>query len=272
MCNSSVTADYCKLFNCDKRRGSYCCWYCDLRAACKKPCFNSPDKCGLHREGLRKMGRPIDAHVYYSDPMNEKNYYHFNQMEYVKATADMAEHVIIPITHKGGDYLTACGVMVTLLEAGIKKFLCRNTDEVLLSNMQALAVMLFVKEQREEIRGVGAKSLAGWRESGLNVEDYLLVGDTVDEEMVDYFRNILPPLRDGRVLQPEEPYSCEPDELGRYRNTYITFAQRGSGWYYAGLCFAGDTVNRTAYKSTLDRQIDVLKASLAAQNAEPETA
>lgn len=34
----------CGLFNCDKRRGSYCCYYCDKD--CDNRCINDPSACG----------------------------------------------------------------------------------------------------------------------------------------------------------------------------------------------------------------------------------
>ena len=36
---------YCKIFNCDKRRGNYCCYYCPQKKECKNPCRNRPKKC-----------------------------------------------------------------------------------------------------------------------------------------------------------------------------------------------------------------------------------
>lgn len=36
----------CLIFNCDRRRGSYCCADCEQRARCKNPCKNAPERCG----------------------------------------------------------------------------------------------------------------------------------------------------------------------------------------------------------------------------------
>lgn len=38
----------CKIFNCDRRRGSYCCADCGYKASgnCKNPCLNGPERCG----------------------------------------------------------------------------------------------------------------------------------------------------------------------------------------------------------------------------------
>ena len=39
----------CKIFNCDKRHGHYCCAECSLRSGCKNSCQNSPGRCGQDR-------------------------------------------------------------------------------------------------------------------------------------------------------------------------------------------------------------------------------
>ena len=36
----------CTHFNCDHRRGNYCCFQCQKIGTCKNPCYNSPLKCG----------------------------------------------------------------------------------------------------------------------------------------------------------------------------------------------------------------------------------
>ena len=33
----------CKLFNCDKKHGNYCCYYCDQQ--CENRCLNDPSAC-----------------------------------------------------------------------------------------------------------------------------------------------------------------------------------------------------------------------------------
>lgn len=51
----------CVQFNCDRRKGNFCCASCGYRTKCKNPCLNSPDKCRLSKEAapgrkLRKGG------------------------------------------------------------------------------------------------------------------------------------------------------------------------------------------------------------------------
>lgn len=38
---------FCSVFNCDKKRESRCCFYCEDRKKCSRPCANHPEECGL---------------------------------------------------------------------------------------------------------------------------------------------------------------------------------------------------------------------------------
>lgn len=71
-------------------------------------------------------------------------------------------------------------------------------------------------------------------------------GDYVDQEIVDYFRDVLPPRNmSAGYLQVGEPYSHVPDQDGRYRATYNTFTKSAPGvWLYCGHCFAGERKHR----------------------------
>lgn len=44
----------CAIFNCDRRRGSYCCSDCKECGKCKNPCRNHPNRCGQVAEPQRK--------------------------------------------------------------------------------------------------------------------------------------------------------------------------------------------------------------------------
>lgn len=46
VCAVSLEGCRCKIFNCDRRHGNYCCFDCNLRSKCKNPCQNSPYHCG----------------------------------------------------------------------------------------------------------------------------------------------------------------------------------------------------------------------------------
>ena len=91
------------------------------------------------------------------------------------------------------------------------------------------------------------KTLEGWNNSGVRtLEEYVFPGDEVDLAMVEYFRDIMPPLIHWEnLLQVGEPYSIAKDEEGHYHSTWTTFYRRHSDqWFYAGHCFKGESINR----------------------------
>ena len=51
----------CTHFNCDHRRGNYCCFQCQKIGTCKNPCYNSPLKCGLAKE-VENLQKWSDEH------------------------------------------------------------------------------------------------------------------------------------------------------------------------------------------------------------------
>lgn len=82
------------------------------------------------------------------------------------------------------------------------------------------------------------KTYANWKG---NLNEYLQVGDIVDEEFVEYFANVLPPAAfNSRLIQIGEPYSHQPDG-DKYKPTYPTLENTAEGWRFCGYCFRGDT-------------------------------
>lgn len=70
-------------------------------------------------------------------------------------------------------------------------------------------------------------------------------GDTVDEQIVNDFRDCVPPASMSRgYLQVGEAYDHMVDENGRWRPTFMTFAFKDGVWVYCGCCFRGETVHR----------------------------
>ena len=69
-------------------------------------------------------------------------------------------------------------------------------------------------------------------------------GDLVDQEIVDYFRDVLPPRSmDLGYLQVGEPHSHVPDSEGRYRATYATFNiydREQRVWSFCGYCYGDE--------------------------------
>ena len=100
-----------------------------------------------------------------------------------------------------------------------------------------------MKTIRIENRDCQVKDQSDWK-GDFNTD--FQPGDYVDQEIVDYFRDVLPPrsMAPG-YLQVGEPYNHTPDQEGRYRATYNTFKKSAPGvWKYCGHCFVGGTEHR----------------------------
>lgn len=84
------------------------------------------------------------------------------------------------------------------------------------------------------------KSYSGWHDAKLNLSEYLHVGDVVDEPLVRYAYEVVPPVAlSGLLVQMGEPY----DHGGRGgRARYSTFQKVGGTWFYTGHRVAGDIV------------------------------
>jgi hypothetical protein len=68
-----------------------------------------------------------------------------------------------------------------------------------------------------------------------NLENYLQPGDVVDEEMVNYFIDVLPPAyMNSNLVQMGEPYSHVNGKA-----TYSTVYRKDGNWIYAGHCHVG---------------------------------
>ena len=139
-----------------------------------------------------------------------------------------------------------------------------------------LEILRLAKQEREKIRAhYPIKTYAGWSESGIdNFDDYCKPGDEVDAEMADYFLNVVPPSGHGAytfqnhrvyLIQCGEPYDDVRDENGHYRSTFITFERRDGKWFYSGMCYAGETVNRSPSPrriGRIDSAINALEAQI----------
>jgi hypothetical protein len=76
------------------------------------------------------------------------------------------------------------------------------------------------------------KTYKNWRG---NLDQYLQVGDEVDQEMVDYFTDVLPPVTfNSNLVQMGEPYSHVNGKA-----TYSTVYRKDGKWFYAGHCHRG---------------------------------
>ncbi len=76
------------------------------------------------------------------------------------------------------------------------------------------------------------KTYNGWVASEISLSKYLMPGDIVDELIIDYVLECLPPVTwTETIIQMGEAYSS--DKNGRL--TYITFEKIGQDWVYTGI-------------------------------------
>lgn len=82
------------------------------------------------------------------------------------------------------------------------------------------------------------KTYKGWNGSGKNLDKYLSPGDAVDQEMYDYFLEVLPPVCFGSTyVQMGEPCDHGGPE-GRAR--FDTIVRKDGEWVFVGLRVARD--------------------------------
>lgn len=80
------------------------------------------------------------------------------------------------------------------------------------------------------------KTFAAWNG---NLNDYLQIGDIVDEEMYHYFINVLPPATfTSHIVQIGEPYQHITN-----KPTFMTLEHTDKGWQYQGHCFKGEAIS-----------------------------
>lgn len=91
-----------------------------------------------------------------------------------------------------------------------------------------------------------SKSMYGWEQTFQNLGVYLVPGDVVDELLVAYAYNVVPPrVMTSTMVQMGEPYDHN-GEGGRVR--YHTFQKHSDGvthnrWVYTGLRVTMETVS-----------------------------
>jgi hypothetical protein len=76
------------------------------------------------------------------------------------------------------------------------------------------------------------KTKKGWQESKQDLSQYLQPGDIVDEDMFDYFLEVMPPTcQSDRCLQIGEPFTH--DDKGR--PMFSTLEKINGQWTYTGI-------------------------------------
>lgn len=188
-----------------------------------------------------------------------------NGLKYYRGSRDSYEMVEFDI-EKNGRYITTCVINVNLLLCGIKAFPCGNGDDYRLTPEEELEVLETVQKERKKLTDAETvKTLDGWHRSGLpTFEDYCFPGDTVSDDIVDYFINSVPPvLMRSTCTQAGEAYSREPDGDGKCRNTYTTFHREpGGNWIFDGYCFYESNENRVNRLSRLDKRISEVRREI----------
>lgn len=89
------------------------------------------------------------------------------------------------------------------------------------------------------------KTMNNWRTSDLEFKDFAKVGDIVDEGIVNWFAECVPPITyNSDLIQCGEVYGHRDNpRTGRFEGTYITFAKIDDKWIYKGHCFFGEQKN-----------------------------
>ena len=89
------------------------------------------------------------------------------------------------------------------------------------------------------------KTYQQWTESRTELSKFLQIGDIVDEEIQDFFINVLPPACwNSEVIQIGE--ACDHVEG---KATYSTLKKTSEGWAWAGECHKGKTENKVGIYS-----------------------
>ena len=180
-------------------------------------------------------------------------------------SSEAVEFDLINVRSK--QYETTCVVDVQRLLWGMRTHPCGDGRDLEINDSHAVEILELIKRERDAVQFSGqVKTMDGWSNSGLNLDEYLAVGDEVDEAIVDNQRDCVPPqtMRAG-YLQVGEPYADALDDrgdAGRWRPTYGTFRRDGSRWVYAGHCFAGQDVNRIPNKDVAGGMLRELKKKL----------
>lgn len=75
------------------------------------------------------------------------------------------------------------------------------------------------------------KTKSEWNKSHLDLTKFLSPGDMVDDDIIDYAVEVLPPHKwTADVIQIGEPYGFEGG-----KKTWITFEKKDNQWHYAGI-------------------------------------
>ncbi|WP_304683103.1 hypothetical protein [uncultured Clostridium sp.] len=103
------------------------------------------------------------------------------------------------------------------------------------------------------------KTMKDWKKSGIdNFEDFVLPGDVVGEDFIEYFRNLTTPKIDNTYIMQ----MGEPQNVIDKKYVYMTFTKECKGWVYRGNCYKGE--KQTLFEKWLntfieEKDIDILE-------------
>ena len=80
------------------------------------------------------------------------------------------------------------------------------------------------------------KTYQEWKDSKKDLGRFLTAGDAVDEDIVDYFIGVLPPIMSKNCIQMGEP--CSTNNQGDF--VYATLEKKCGTWIYVGYREAGN--------------------------------
>lgn len=185
---------------------------------------------------------------------------------YLKGSEHSVERVELDYHNPNGDTVV-CTVNVDLLLCGVYIFPCEDGTDAKLTLEQKRDILALVTEERNKIiNATTTKSRQSWYESGFGTfDEYFSPGDTVSEDVVDYFLDIVPPavFRKG-YLQVGEAHNTEYDpEQGRMRSTFVTFSKEDGEWKFEGYCFLGGMINRVTKPGRLAERLAEVERLIA---------
>lgn len=177
----------------------------------------------------------------------------FLNAKYARRTSDTPEVLFVPVLDVMGNPVATCTIPAVLLEHRVDCYCYGNGDVMRLRPRDFLNAADRILAEREAIRKESPKTVSAWGKSGLDIRDYLVPGDEVDQSIVDYFCSLAKPcwLQHG-YIQAGEPLCVAQDGDGNWQIAYFTFYNQDCKWVYAGRCFEGQKENRVDSISRLE--------------------
>lgn len=121
-------------------------------------------------------------------------------------------------------------------------------EKIVIIDEDKNTVKEFFEEKKEPVKN-SIRTATNFKPRYLSKKEYddayqsfsslVRVGDMVDEQIVEEFRDCIPPVAyNGRYLQCGEAYTHEINpKTGKWEPAFITFARELGSWVYKGICF-----------------------------------